>query len=399
MTNNSQKKLKLILVHGTWSPNSAWTQEGSALRKAIKQHCPECEEPVLCTWSGANSVAGREEATEKLVKIIKENKNQKNILIAHSHGGNVVVQALHEKNENEPIQDSISGVVCLNTPFFTLLRKDTQHMFQFAVVSLIMFLSAAFWYPFFIRDDLPFWPIWPISVIFLLYFIFSQVTYEKLKSWIDTRWLGYKKKFQSPSVKSVPFLCLNSGADEAFTFLSVVDGICNIPSILFTRYGSKILLSVFILLILLHKAAIYLDLFSLHWIKSIEDSIFGFSLAIFKLPDLKGLGFYFSPHWPIIASIFEVIGLAALYANIFVLVVIVLAVILGLLSRATTGTWKAPLLPLFVRQFTSLTPIFCEKIEFYQFDASDDDTALHSSLYNDPAAIDQIVKWINNLKR
>lgn len=399
MKNNTQKKINLILVHGTWSPNAAWIQDGSALREAIKQHCPECELPTSFVWSGANSVTGRKEATEKLIKKIEENKDQKNILIAHSHGGNVALQALHGKIKNESIQNSISGVVCLNTPFFTLLRKDTQHMAQFAIVSLIMFLGFAFWYPIFIRDDLPYWPIWPISVSGLLYLIFSRLTYENFKNWIDNRWLVYKRKFQSPRVKSIPFLCLNSGADEAFTFLSVVDGICNIPSILFTRYGSKIMLTVFFFLILLHKISIYFNLFSLQWIKSIEDSCFRFCLVIFKVPDLKGLGFDFSPHWPIIASLFEAMGLAALYSTLFVLVVVMLAVTLGLFSRATTGTWKAPMMPLFVRQFTSLTPILCEKVEFYQYDASDDDTALHSSLYNDPAAIDHIVKWINTRVR
>ena len=399
MQRDSYNKTKIILVHGTWSPNAPWIQQDSPLQKAINLHCPDCEEPVQFIWSGNNSVEGRQAASYKLIDQIEEHSGQKHILIAHSHGGNVVLQALHGRTPEKPIQDSVSGVICLNTPFFTLLRKDTTHIVFFVVVSLIMFLSAAFSFPLFFRHELSYWPIYSIGALVVLYLIFSWLTVKNIESWIDRSWLNYKNKFQPPRIRAIPFLCLNSGADEAFTFLSVIDGISNIPSILFSRYGSQILLGTFAALLFLHKIAAYVDLFTLTWIKSINGSIFGFVLALFKLPDLRGWGFNLTPEWPIVAAFFEILGLSAIYAAMFAFAVTFLAITLGALSRATTGTWKEPLFPLFARQFITLTPTNCEKVEFYQYDASDDDTPLHSSLYSDPAAIGQIVKWINNLQQ
>lgn len=392
--------MNVILVHGTWSPDAPWIQEGSDLREAIKHHCPKCKKPVNFIWSGENSVKGRRRATDELVKKIEEMEQktaEKQILIAHSHGGNVVLNALHGEVNNKKIKDMVSGVVCLNTPFFTLLRKDTYYMVQFAIISTLMFLSFAFWYPVLVRDDLPFWPIWSVCALVLMCLLFRKATKRNVKGWIDNRWQGYEKKFQQPRVKTIPFLCLNSGADEAFTFLSVIDGFTNIPSIIFTRYVGKILLLLFFILGFLHKLSIRVDLFSLHVIKSVESSPLGFALAIFRLPDLNSFDFHFSPDWPILADFFEVTGLAALYAILFVLAVMILSVMLGFFSRATTGTWKELMLPLFARQFTTLTPIRSEKVEFHQYDPSDNEVPLHSSLYKDPKAIDHVVRWINNL--
>jgi hypothetical protein len=397
MKNSSRKKI--ILVHGTWSPHATWIQQGSARREALKEHCQDCEEPIKFIWSGKNTVVARQAASDALINQIDPNSDQKYILIAHSHGGNVVLQALQGKINQKPVMDFVAGVICLNTPFFTLLRKDTQHLSSYVIISLITFLSCAIWYPFFIRDELSYWPVWSIGALALMYPMSTWLRPETIHRWIHKNFLYYGEKGRFCKIVTAPFLCLNCGADEAFAVLSVIDGISNIPSLLISRFWvSPALLNVFAILLVLRKFAIYVDLFGRNWIKSIEHSVFGFVIAIFKLPDLNGLGFKFTPHWPIIAGFLEICGLAALYAAVFLFSVCVLAIAFGALSEVSTGDWKKPILPLFVRQFVTLTPVCCENVEFYQLDVSDDETPLHSSLYNDREAIGHIVRWINDAK-
>jgi hypothetical protein len=396
---NDSHKIKLILVHGTWSPDAPWIQQGSALREAIKQHCSDCEEPDLCIWSGGNTVTDRQKASDKLSKQIESSSDQKHILIAHSHGGNVALQALNGEINKKPTKDSVVGVICLNTPFLVLLRKDTQHLMEFVFISLIGCVVSLFWVIVLIGHDLHYWPIWAISLAALLNLEKRLNVFKKIQSWGNKRWLFYKDKFNTPQLGTIPFLCVNSGADEAFALLSIIDGVSNIPSILVTRYFiGPVIIEALAYLLVLHKIAIHTSLFGLRLFKLIENSPFGFVTSIFKLPDLNSMGFEVSPKWPIVSAVFEIMGLSGIYSVVIVFSITILAVALGALSRVAVGTWREPLLPLFARQFVTLTPVTCEKVEFCQFDTSDDDAPVHSSLYNDPAVIAHIVGWINNIK-
>lgn len=377
--------MKLIFVHGTWSPHTPWAQEGSPLRKAIKDRSPDCEEPVPLPWSYDNSVTARAAAAEKLGELIGSNSGNKHIVITHSHAGNIVVAALNRPS----VADSVAGVVCLNTPFFTLLRKDSQNVAQFVIVGALMFLVSAFWYPFFVRTQLPYWGIWPAWALLLLFFVFKYLEYKKVQGWIQSRWSRYQQRFPQPHLKAVPFLCLNNGADEALAVLSVSAGISNLPSLFLSRYVvGPLLINFFLVLLLLHKIASAVGVFRLTWL--------GPLLVLFKLPDLNGLGFHFQPQWPIIAAFFEMLGLAALYAAAWLAAINLVAVVSGTLSRASMGDWKEPLLPLFAHHHISLTPVECEHVEFRQYDdVPVDDTPLHSALYGNPKVIDHIVEWIN----
>ena len=336
-------------------------------------------------WSGYNRVSARAAAAEQSGQLIRANSGNKHIVITHSHAGNIVVEALGQ----QAVADSVAGVVCLNTPFFTLLRKDSQNVAKFLFVGSLMFLGSAFWYPFFVRRQMPYWGIWPALAIVLLFAAFKYLEFNKVQGWIQSRWSRYQQQFPQPHLKAVPFLCLNNGADEALAVLSVSDGIGNLPTLFLSRYvAGPLLLQIIAVLLLLHKIANAAGVFRLAWL--------GPLLVLFKLPDLNGLGFHFQPQWPVVAAGVEILGLAALYAAACLAAISLVAVVFGTLSRASMGAWKEPLLPLFTHHLISLTPVECERVEFRQYDdVPVDNTPLHSALYSNPKVIDHVVEWIN----
>lgn len=84
MQKNTNNKIKLILVHGTFAPDTPWIQKNSTFRKAIDLHCPGCEIPEeLFQWSGGNSVKQRQEASDKLITEIGKTTNR-NIFLSHT---------------------------------------------------------------------------------------------------------------------------------------------------------------------------------------------------------------------------------------------------------------------------------------------------------------------------
>lgn len=104
------RKLEPILVvHGTFAQNSKWfTREGDFCR-TLDEQLKEFGSPAECwshlngndvefSWSGANSELRRRMAGGQLLKILLQLERRNDVgcyhLISHSHGGNVVVNAL-----------------------------------------------------------------------------------------------------------------------------------------------------------------------------------------------------------------------------------------------------------------------------------------------------------------
>lgn len=85
------------LIHGTWDPDAQWCQCGSLLYRAIQKSVTG--NPLVCsfTWSGKNSVKERKLAAEALRNKLAESQEKyartSHMLIGHSHGGNIAIQA------------------------------------------------------------------------------------------------------------------------------------------------------------------------------------------------------------------------------------------------------------------------------------------------------------------
>lgn len=127
----------IVLVHGTrftifdllskWSGSTDWTEKGSAFRKQIELHVRPDTLVEVFRWSGKNSHRKRRRAAGDLKvflqRILAEQPDIDDIdIIAHSHGGNVALNAL----SGDQLAKRVSNLICLATPFITCLRRDLE---------------------------------------------------------------------------------------------------------------------------------------------------------------------------------------------------------------------------------------------------------------------------------
>jgi hypothetical protein len=113
--------ISVLLVHGTWArgiffrsgkvspkqwfaPNSAFSQR---LREAIRGVGFESNIKSF-GWSGSNAFIARGDAPSKLVEQLqsegKETRDLHQLVVAHSHGGNIAMRALHILHQSEELQ-------------------------------------------------------------------------------------------------------------------------------------------------------------------------------------------------------------------------------------------------------------------------------------------------------
>jgi pimeloyl-ACP methyl ester carboxylesterase len=136
-------------VHGTWPygwhkrcPESdpPWFVESSTFAQYILQKCQA--RWLAFAWSGKNSFAARNAATELLVEHLRESMKTpgtRHILVAHSHGGTVAAAALAKLNTAE--RSRIEGLITMGAPFITLTHCD------FRLLNHIRYLTSRFALP------------------------------------------------------------------------------------------------------------------------------------------------------------------------------------------------------------------------------------------------------------
>src|SRR5579859_2469397 len=92
---SERSDVTILLVHGTFAKEAAWTREGSLMYAALSQRFPDAALERF-EWSGANSVLKRGEASMALRTnlISRINNGQRVYVVAHSHGGNVALNAM-----------------------------------------------------------------------------------------------------------------------------------------------------------------------------------------------------------------------------------------------------------------------------------------------------------------
>jgi hypothetical protein len=113
----------VTLVHVTGARHAPWTQPASQLRAALETAFPGRLTFSAFEWSGQNSFKARFRAAQALAEALKEDAQEHpdchHFIIGHSHGGNVALWALGQRN----LLERISGVACLSTPFFRLQKR------------------------------------------------------------------------------------------------------------------------------------------------------------------------------------------------------------------------------------------------------------------------------------
>jgi hypothetical protein len=165
MPEGAANQLLITLVHGTWGrgvfSNSRrqgrrplWFEDGSpflALLSAELANIPHKFTRLL--WSGANSIFERDKTADLLAKHVSaehsEHPQATQLVIAHSHGGNIALRALHHLQKLDVCQAQGASApgpffVTLATPFIEIHQADFGRrpgLIRFAVAAAAGFVS------------------------------------------------------------------------------------------------------------------------------------------------------------------------------------------------------------------------------------------------------------------
>ena len=127
----------ITFIHGTWGRDSRWFSEGSKLRERLIARFGNRVQFNTVRWSGRNSHAARVGAIADLRRNLAclddGTVHPPHLVIAHSHGGTVAFYALREAD----VRARLSGVICLNTPFLAVLRRNVRPL-----TTVVMLVSA-----------------------------------------------------------------------------------------------------------------------------------------------------------------------------------------------------------------------------------------------------------------
>lgn len=141
----------VILVHGTFARRAAWTAPGAPLELALKPVVGIGGKFIRFEWSGQNSFNARAEAIADLStllrSIVESDPIARLYIVAHSHGGNIALQATRAKQ----VVEKIEGLVCLATPVITstpiqrnVHGTDFLHLFLLLFFVLVATVASVY---------------------------------------------------------------------------------------------------------------------------------------------------------------------------------------------------------------------------------------------------------------
>jgi len=147
-------ELDVVLVHGTWGrgffrkkPVAPWCEPKANLvfQLGVKLSDADIKTQFFpFNWSGNNSIFERANAASDLARFLKSNFAGKTpvLVIAHSHGGNVALQAIAKLHDVSHIH-----VCTLATPFFRIFESKRKFEGSLPLLrgfAIVTFLAAAF---------------------------------------------------------------------------------------------------------------------------------------------------------------------------------------------------------------------------------------------------------------
>lgn len=125
----------VFLVHGTWprgifklplvfrSRKPLWFEQGSIFRRDLENRLAGRVQFEVLNWSGRNSVRARSKAAaalrERILEAQRTHPHLGQIIVAHSHGGNVALQAL----AHFPALKGLLGVATMGTPLLQFRER------------------------------------------------------------------------------------------------------------------------------------------------------------------------------------------------------------------------------------------------------------------------------------
>jgi pimeloyl-ACP methyl ester carboxylesterase len=352
-TDETQKPIFLHLLHGTWATGAAWTKPDSLLVKALKK---EFGDPVPMEWKGRNRDNDRRSAAEQVIAAL-EYKAGRHVLIAHSHGGNVALYAAADHR----LHGKIAGIICLNTPFISIIRRD--YTTRLALLAVLAALAPVMWAAGVLQNRVE--GIMEGVVVFgsVVFLVLALVSAIPLLRWFHEKGLSVWNRLAPTNVQDVPVLCISSGDDEAEYSLSMLEHVANLPTVLQHPF---IMMGLFFVCIAMQMAG------SLS-----EPSLPGVSPGI-----LYGTFVY-------VLGVFLFLQLIA----------IVFSFVAGRIALGLGFSYWPLLYNFFVRVSVTPVPLYYRVVDFVDFviPAAEELSMLaHSRVYQDERVVQQVVLWVKN---
>jgi hypothetical protein len=238
----------VTLVHGTFARGAKWTRPWSIMWEALEDNLKEVD-ICYCDWSGMNTHQARIDAAEGVKKHMFEMATMyplsKHFVVAHSHGGNVVLYALRD----ETVRNAVAGVITMGTPFVTCrprLLTSTMTFISYVIGTFSGGLLAGLW----IAASQHWFPELGVVRIGGLKSGSPLLGFGLgLALWVGTRtlkavrlhlaaWIRLKqeelsKRFSTGFFDHPPFLCATVDGDEPRRWLSAVGAVSGFPALLF----------------------------------------------------------------------------------------------------------------------------------------------------------------------
>lgn len=253
MATNEHKKYVVVLVHGTFAPEAAWTQPGSRLRKMLSEQLGENLVHIeVFNWPGLfkkfnNSHFARLKAgmrlSKRLKQLQKEYTNAKIFIIGHSHGGNVALYALRDYG----LRESIGGVVTFSTPFIECAERNITGTLEIGLSAVGLVLFTAF-LNFAGKRSVElitmghnFSVLWltltPVLLLYIFFIINLLSRREARANWIKNRTKSIVAELSLPQLSADKLFCAAGAWDEAAAGLYTLQTVSTFPHRLWNLAG------------------------------------------------------------------------------------------------------------------------------------------------------------------
>lgn len=373
-----ERRTMVTLVHGTWARNAPWTLEGSRMWRALEEQGYEVDR---ADWGGGNRFSSRRDAAATLRAQLQGQQGFDRFVVAHSHGGNIALRAL---NGDDGVA---AGVVCLNTPFLTVLRRNQKTFDNILMHTLVPTSLIALGLG--LRDGFR-WSLLLIYLAAIVAAVAGSALLVLLRGLLEKRTARYRIE----PLEQTPLLCVNSPDDEAFGSLAFVTATQSLVFLAISRpvMNNRAFAAPIGFLVLFE----FLPHLYVPWELWAAEPLY--TRALVSSLELTASG---SPGpWTtlgVAAKFFAIYLLSACnYVMIYVLAALLLLIVCALVISLTQG-YFAPLSALFHRFMVTLTPLQSRHVTFLEH-LGDGVSAQHSALYDDPATIATIVEWIERTR-
>lgn len=372
------KKMMVTLLHGTWARNAPWTQTGSPLRTCLEQAGYRVE---VANWGAGISFAERSDGAFLLRRHLLEHPEYEHVVIAHSHGGNVALRAIDGDDT------LIKGLICLNTPFLSVLGRNQQLLNNIGVIGLG---SAGFMlYGVCLRDGFG-WPLFYCLLGLLTVPAVLTLLGMFVRKWVLKRGQGFSCK----PLGATPIYCLSTPDDEAYGALAFF---ASLQNFIFLALATPVIFNKIIgviigaLIIFEELPFIYLpwDIFTGNYLYTRD-----------FLESLSSSAVTGNPWQPLIAigqGFLVYMVSAAYYYGFYAIASLIVLMVLSTIVTISQGLF-APISGLFYRFIVTLVPLTCSNTKVEEI-VGDQTPLRHSSLYGDRVTINKIMQWVEQLAK